>query len=74
MVSSFSFTRKKTEAKENARVPRTLRVVQPADDAAPRTAMQRCQACSGAHNLTIAVRLASPDALPASTMLAASAG
>jgi hypothetical protein len=74
LISSFSCTCKKTEAKENARVPRTLRVVQPADDAAPRAAMRRCQARSGAHNLAIAARLVSPDALPAGTMLAASAG
>jgi hypothetical protein len=51
-----------------------LRVVQPVDEAAPRTAMRRCQARSGAHNLAIAARLASPGALPDSTMLAASTG
>jgi hypothetical protein len=51
-----------------------LRVVQPVDEAVPHAAMRRCQACSGAHNLTIAVRLATPDALPAITMLAASTG
>jgi len=62
------------EAKEDARVPRILRIAQPADDAAPRAAMRRCQACSGAHNLAIAARLASPGALPDSTMLAASTG
>jgi hypothetical protein len=60
------------EAKEDARVPLTLRVVQPADDAAPRAAVRRCQANSGAHNLKIAARLALPDALPGSTMLAPS--
>jgi hypothetical protein len=59
------------EAKEHARAPHILRVVLPADEAAPRTAMQRCQVCSGAHNPAIAARLASPDALPAVTMLAA---
>jgi hypothetical protein len=37
----------------------TLRVVQPDDEAAPHAAMRRCQACSGAHNLAIAARLAS---------------
>jgi hypothetical protein len=36
--------------------------------------MLRCQACSDAHNLTIAVRLASLDALPDSLILAASPG
>jgi hypothetical protein len=36
--------------------------------------MQRCHACSGAHNLAIAARLASHDALPDSMMLAASTG
>jgi hypothetical protein len=36
--------------------------------------MRRCQICSGAHNLAIAARLASFDALPDSTMLAASTG
>jgi hypothetical protein len=34
--------------------------------------MQRCQACSGAHNLAIAARLAALDALPDSMILAAS--
>jgi hypothetical protein len=62
------------EAKEDARVPRILRVVQPADEAAPRAAMRRCQTCAGAHNLAIAARLASSGVLPDSTMLAASAG
>jgi len=51
-----------------------LRVAKPADEAAPRVAMPRCQACSGAHNLAIAARLASPGALPDNTMLAASPG
>jgi len=51
-----------------------LRVAQPADDAAPRAAMRRCQPRSGAHNLAIAARLASLAALPDSTMLAASTG
>jgi len=36
--------------------------------------MLRCQACSGAHNLTIAAPLASLDALPDSMILAASPG
>jgi len=36
--------------------------------------MLRCQACSGAHNLTIAARLAALDALPDSMILAASLG
>jgi len=67
----------------------TMRVVQSADDVASRAAMRRCpalrefsslyayfgefQSRSGAHNLAIAARLASPDALPGSTILAASA-
>jgi len=62
------------EAKENALVPRILRVAKPGDEAAPPAAMRRCQACSGAHNLAIAARLASPGALPDNTMLAASRG
>jgi hypothetical protein len=36
--------------------------------------MQRCQSRSGAHNLAIAARLDSIDALPGSMMLAASTG
>jgi hypothetical protein len=36
--------------------------------------MLRYQACSGAHNLTIAARLAALDALPDSMILAASPG
>jgi len=89
MFSSFSFPCKKTEAKEYARFPLILRVVQSADDAAPRAAMRRCpalrefssaftdfgesQARSGAHPAVgWTARLASPDALPDGTMLAAS--
>jgi len=52
----------------------TLRVVQPADEAAPHAAMRRYHVCWGAHNLAIAARLASRDALPGSMMLAASTG
>ena len=52
----------------------TLRVVQPVDEAAPHTAMRCSRVCSGAHNLSIAARLASRAALPGSTMLAASTG
>jgi hypothetical protein len=52
----------------------TLRVAQPIDEAAPHAAMRRCQACSGAHNLAIAARLAPLGALPDSMMLAASIG
>jgi hypothetical protein len=51
-----------------------LRVVQPADDAAPRAVMRRCRTPSGAHNLTIAALLELSAALPADAMLAASAG
>jgi len=36
--------------------------------------MLRFQACSGAHNLAIAARIASLDALPDSMILAASPG
>jgi hypothetical protein len=63
---------KENEPKENARVPRILRGVQPINEASPRAAMRRCQVCSGAHNLAIAARLASPGALPDNTILAAS--
>jgi len=52
----------------------TLRVVQPVDEAAPRAAMRRCRTPPGAHNLPLAARLISSDALPGSTMLAASTG
>jgi hypothetical protein len=77
---SFSYTRKKTEPKEGVRVPRFLRVAQPNDKAAPHAAIRRCpalrefsslymcfgdsQACSGAHNLAIAARLAPLGTLP----------
>jgi hypothetical protein len=37
-----------------------LRVVQPDEKAAPFAALRRCQACPGAHNLTIAARFAPP--------------
>ncbi|MDJ0855996.1 MAG: hypothetical protein QNI88_12345 [Desulfobacterales bacterium] len=40
-------------------VPPTLRVAKPGNDAAPNAAMRRCPIRSSAHNLTIAVRLAS---------------
>jgi hypothetical protein len=66
------------EKKKNQKKPPvfrfTLRVAKPGDDAASRAAMRRYQACSGAHNLAIAARLASLGALPDSTMLAASPG
>jgi hypothetical protein len=39
-IIPFLFGKEK-ESKETARVPRILRVVQPADDAAPRAAMRR---------------------------------
>ena len=51
-----------------------LRVAKPYDEAAPHTAMLCCIACSGAHNLTIAGRLASLYALPGGMMLAALPG
>jgi len=70
----FLRSRQESEPKEDAPAPLILSVVQPADDAAPHAAMRRCQACSGAHNLAIAARLASLAALPANTMLAASTG
>jgi len=50
----------------------TLRVVQPADEAAPHAAIRRCQPRSGAHNLAIAARLASVGALSDNMMIAAS--
>jgi len=66
----------------------TLRVVQPADEAAPHAAIRRCpalrefsslctcfgesQSRSGAHNLAIAARLASVGALSDNMMIAAS--
>jgi hypothetical protein len=50
----------------------TLRVVQPAVDAAPHAAMRRCPARSGAHNRSIAARLASRAALPDSMTLVSS--
>jgi hypothetical protein len=78
------------EAKEHARVPHNPARRQPDDEAAHRAAMRRCpalrefsslymyfgesQSRSGAHNLTIAARLASLAALPDSMMLAASTG
>jgi len=69
---SFSSTWKKTKQKKTPVSRLILRVVQPADEAAPRAAMRRCQTCSGAHNLAIAARLAPSGVLPDSTMLAAS--
>jgi len=51
-----------------------LRVVQPADEAAPHAAIRRCQSRSAAHNLAIAPRLASVGALSGNMMLAASTG
>jgi hypothetical protein len=64
---------KKTNQKKTPVSRLTLRIVQSADDAAPRAAMRRCNVRSCAHNLAIAARLASRCALPDSTMLAASA-
>ncbi len=52
----------------------SLRVGKPNDEAAPNAVMRRCNACSGAHNLTIAARLTSRCALPDSMMLASSSG
>jgi hypothetical protein len=65
---------KKTKQKKTPVSRLILRVAKPDDDAAHRAVMRRCQACSGAHNLMIAARLALPGALPDSTMLAASPG
>jgi len=71
----FIFFRvKENEPKESAVSRFTLRVVQPVDEAAPRAAMRRCRNPPGAHNLPLAARLISSDALPGSTMLAASTG
>ena len=78
------------EPKEAARVPHTLRVAKPDNGAAHHAAMRRCPALrdsssailccgesqvrSGAHNLTIAPRLAPLGALPDSMMLASLTG
>ncbi|MDJ0810240.1 MAG: hypothetical protein QNJ01_09070, partial [Desulfobacterales bacterium] len=62
------------EPKEDARVPRTLRVAKPVNDAAPHAAIRCCPVCSVAHNRSIAARLASRDALPDSMMLASLTG
>jgi len=65
---------KKTKQKKTP-VPRlTLRITQPVDETAHRSAMRRCQICSGAHNQAIAARLPSFGALPNRTMIAASTG
>jgi hypothetical protein len=90
LIGPFIFTWKENEAKENARVALTLRVVQPIDEAAPRAVMRRwppsrhsssdflccgeSPTCSSAHNLAIAARLASSGALPDDTILASSTG
>ena len=68
-ISDFLRYRQENEPKEDARIPRILRVAQPGDEAAPRAAMRRSQARSSAHNLAIAARLALPGALPDNTML-----
>jgi hypothetical protein len=68
------FPVKEKEPKENACVPRILRVAQPDVAAASNAAMRRCSVRSGAHNLTIAARLASLGALPNSMILASAAG
>ncbi|MDJ0809591.1 MAG: hypothetical protein QNJ01_05780 [Desulfobacterales bacterium] len=71
----FIFFRvKENEPKETARAPLTLRVSQPFFEAAPHAAMRRCPLRSGAHNQSIAARLASMDALPDSMMLASTSG
>ncbi len=62
------------EPKEDALAPLTLRVTKPASEAAPHAAMRRCPIRSGAHNLTIAARLASLGALHDSMMLASMTG
>jgi hypothetical protein len=74
-VNDFDITflfEKKSNQKKPPVSRLALRVAKPDNDAAPCAAMRRCQACSGAHNLAIAARLASIGALPASMMLAAS--
>ncbi len=62
------------EAKEHARAPLTLRVAQPLPEAAPHAAMRRCPVRSGAHNRSIAARLALLGAWPDSMMLASLSG
>jgi hypothetical protein len=57
------------EPKEGARAPLILRVTKPNDETAPNAAMLRCKARSGAHNQSIARRLALPCALPDGMML-----
>jgi hypothetical protein len=74
MVVNFLSRERKPNQKKTPVSRLTLRVAQPVDEATHRAAMRRCQACSGAHNLTIAARLASLGALPDSMMLAASTG
>ncbi|MDJ0665850.1 MAG: hypothetical protein QNJ61_01190 [Desulfobacterales bacterium] len=75
LIGLFIFFRgKENEPEETARVPRILRVAHPVVEAAPNAAMRRCPARSGAHNRSIAARLASLAALPDSMMLASSTG
>ena len=71
---SFSSAWQKTNQKKTPVSRLTLHVAKPGDEAAPYAAMLCCKACSGAHNLAIAARLASIGALPDSMMLAASTG
>jgi Flp pilus assembly protein protease CpaA len=66
------FPGKENEPKETAVSRLPLRVAQPIVEAAPNAAMRRCPNRSGAHNRSIAARLASLAALPDSMMLASS--
>ena len=71
----FIFFRvEENEPKEDACAPRTLRVAKPNDETAPNAAMLRYKSRSGAHNQSIAARLALPCALPDGMMLVSSSG
>ncbi len=73
-ILDFLRNRQENEPKEDARVPRTLCVAKPDNEAAPYAAMRRCPIRSGAHNLAIAARLALLGALHDSIMLASVTG
>jgi hypothetical protein len=68
------FHGEENEPIEDARVPLTLRVAKPDNEAAPHAALRRCSIRSGAHNLAIALRLASLGALHDSMRLASLTG
>jgi hypothetical protein len=66
------FPGKENEPKETAVSRFSLRVAQPIVEAAPHAVMRRCPVRSGAHNRSIAARLASRAALPDSMTLVSS--